>query len=77
MKIIWILLILVIGTGIQSEGGKISQLDINFSHEIYLSGNYIYDNILINGTHYFITTEIPQNVQNPFINEGFLYYEVV
>ena len=72
-----LLLILIVSAGIQSEGGKITQANINFSHDFYFSGNYIYDVLIINNNYIFITTEIPKNVQNPFIDDGFLYYEIV
>ena len=77
MNINWLLLILVIGTGIQAEGGKITQADINFSQNIYISNNFVYDVLWIDGNHYYITTEIHRYLQNPFINEGFLYFEIV
>jgi hypothetical protein len=73
---ILVLSILLVNAGIQSEGGHISQADINYSHDIYLSGN-LSEVITINETQYFIMTEIPQYVQNPFINDGFLYYEII
>jgi len=71
-----LLFLLLISSGIQSEGGHITQVDISYSHDIYLTGNLI-DVIQIDGRTLFITTEIPEHLQNPFIKEGFLYYEVI
>lgn len=71
-----LLLVIVVCTGIQSEGGKISQVDIRITSTIELSGN-LSEVLMINGGLFFVTTEIPSGLKNPFVNDGFLYFEII
>jgi len=69
-------LVLVIVAGFQSEGGKIANVDVQISSTIHFYGN-LTDVLIIDGSLFFITSEIPSNVTNPFIEDGYLYFEVV
>lgn len=71
-----LLLVMVVGTGIQSEGGKISKADIQVTSIIELSGN-LSEVLMINGSLFFLTTEVPSDLKNPFVDGEFLYFEIV
>lgn len=71
-----LLLVIVVGTGIQSEGGKISHVDIQVTSTVELTDN-LSEVLMINGSPFFITTEIPSGLKNPFVDGEFLYFEIV
>lgn len=71
-----LLLVIVVGTGIQSEGGKISQVDIHITSAVELSGN-LSEVLMINGGLFFLTADVPSGLKDPFMDSEFLYFEIV
>jgi len=76
MKACLLFLVLVIAAGFQSEGGKITNVDVQISSTIHFYGNST-EVLIINGNPFFITNEIPSNVSNPFFQDNYLYFEIV